>query len=36
LTTQEYKDLEASVLEIQRMLAALVQSLQVTVLASSQ
>jgi four helix bundle protein len=36
LTTDEHKDLEAKVLEIQRMLASLVQSLKVTVLASSQ
>ena len=35
LTTEEHKDLEARVLEIQRMLAALVQSLDVTLLASS-
>jgi four helix bundle protein len=33
LTKQEYTQLEAKVLEIQRMLAALIQSLQVTVLA---
>src|ERR1022692_4242127 len=36
LTTDEHRDLEAKVLEIQRMLASLVQSLKVTVLASSQ
>jgi len=36
LTTADHKDLEAKVLEIQRMLASLVQSLKVTVLASSQ
>ena len=36
LTHEEHKDLEAKVLEIQRMLASLVQSLQVAVLASSQ
>ena len=36
LTGEEHKDLEAKVLEIQRMLASLVQSLKVAVLASSQ
>jgi four helix bundle protein len=36
LTVEEHKDLEAKVLEIQRMLASLVQSLKVPVLASSQ
>jgi four helix bundle protein len=36
LTAEEHKDLEAKVLEIQRMLASLVQSLKVTVLASGQ
>jgi hypothetical protein len=36
LTADEHKDLEAKVLEIERMLASLVQSLKVTVLASSQ
>jgi four helix bundle protein len=36
LTADEHKALEAKVLEIQRMLASLVQSLKVTVLASSQ
>jgi four helix bundle protein len=35
LTADEHKDLEAKVLEIQRMLASLVQSLKVAVLASS-
>ena len=35
LTAEEHKDLEAKVLEIQRMLASLVQSLRVPVLASS-
>src|ERR1700693_1945531 len=35
ITAVEHKDLEARVLEIQRMLAALVQSLSMTVLASS-
>jgi len=36
LTAVEHKDLEAKILEIQRMLASLVQSLKVTALASSQ
>jgi four helix bundle protein len=36
LTAEAHQDLRAKVLEIQRMLAALVQSLKVTVLASSQ
>ncbi len=36
LTAEEPNDLETRVLEIQRMLAALVQSLKVTVLASGQ
>jgi four helix bundle protein len=36
LSNEEYKDLEARILEIQRMLAALAQSLNVAVLASSQ
>ncbi|MFZ0201402.1 MAG: four helix bundle protein [Candidatus Sulfotelmatobacter sp.] len=36
LSTDEHKDLEAKVLEIQRMLASLVQSLKATALASSQ
>ena len=36
LTADEHKALEAKVLEIQRMLASLVQSQKVTVLASSQ
>jgi four helix bundle protein len=36
LTADEHRDLEMKVLEIERMLAALVQSLKVTVLASSQ
>jgi len=36
LTAEEHQDLRAKVLEIQRVLAALVQSLKVTVLASSQ
>ena len=35
LTAEEHKDLEVKILEIQRMLAALVLSLNVTVLASS-
>jgi four helix bundle protein len=35
LTTEEHEDLEARVLEIQRMLAGLVQSLKVSILASS-
>src|SRR5271163_3459653 len=35
LTADEHKDLEGKVLEIQRMLASLVQSLKVTVLAKS-
>jgi len=35
LTSEEHKDLEGKVLEIQRMLAALVQGLRVPVLASS-
>ncbi|MGB2605021.1 MAG: four helix bundle protein [Candidatus Sulfotelmatobacter sp.] len=35
LNADEHKDLEAKVLEIQRMLASLAQSLKVTVLASS-
>jgi len=36
LSQEDHKDLEAKVLEIQRMLASLVQSLKVQVLASSQ
>jgi four helix bundle protein len=36
LSDEDHKDLEAKVLKIQRMLAALVQSLRVPVLASSQ
>lgn len=36
LTEAEHKDLEVKVLEMQRMLASLVQSLKATVLASSQ
>lgn len=36
LTGEEHKDLEAKVLEIQRMLTSLVQSLKVPALASSQ
>jgi len=36
LSQEDHKDLEAKVLEIQRMLASLVQSLKVPVLASSQ
>jgi four helix bundle protein len=36
LTADEHKVLEARVLEIQRMLASLVQSLKATVLAGSQ
>jgi four helix bundle protein len=36
LTGEEHKDLEVKVLEIQRMLASLVQSLRIPVLASSQ
>ncbi|HZW95897.1 MAG TPA: four helix bundle protein [Candidatus Eremiobacteraceae bacterium] len=35
LNADEHKDLEAKILEIQRMLASLAQSLKVTVLASS-
>jgi four helix bundle protein len=35
LTHEEHKNLEAKVIEIQRMLASLVQSLKATVLASS-
>jgi four helix bundle protein len=35
LTVDEFKDLEAKVLEIQRMLAALAQRLQASVLARS-
>jgi four helix bundle protein len=35
LTADEHRDLEVKVLEIQRMLASLVQSLKITVLASS-
>ena len=36
LTVDEHRELEAKILEIQRMLASLVQSLKVEVLASSQ
>jgi len=36
LTSEEYRDLETRVLEIQRMLASLAHSLQVAILASSQ
>lgn len=36
LSADEHKDLEAKVLEIQRMLTSLVQSLKVTAVASSQ